>query len=138
MQKRVVAKVYRSSPIMSRLFQLPKRAGTWLFIVFPVLILAFPSINQLLTPCLKHVPGFSYEYNECNILLTLDRFLLLSLTSLTIFVLYSFLRWKKRSLSLALGIYCAIIVIVAYHVYIPVAEREIRTSAIYLDSIPNK
>lgn len=131
-------KVYKSPSIVSSVIRRVKQKETLLFIVFPLMILSLPSINQLLTPCLKHLPSFSYEYKDCNILLTLDRFLLLSLTSLTILVLFSFMRWKKRSLCLALGIYCAIVVIIAYHVYIPIAEREIRTSAIYLDSIPKK
>lgn len=101
-------------------------------------LLALPQILALAVPCLKHLPGSpSYTYQECNILLALDRFILVALIGASFILVSVFLIITPRRL-LRLGATAtllAIFIILSYYIYIPRVEAQIYQVPIIFDSI---
>ena len=101
-------------------------------------LLALPQILALVVPCLKHLPGSaSYAYQECNILLALDRFVLAALIGASLILCAVFLLITPRRL-LRLGVTAtmlAILTILSYYIYIPRVEAQIYQVPIIFDSI---
>lgn len=103
--------------------------------VFIMYLLTLPHIVSLSVPCLRPIPGQSYEFNDCRVLYALDRYLFYALGGFSVMVLSLFFFSKNRRIKPILGTAAllSILIIILFHVYIPQAEKQVRSAPVILD-----
>ncbi len=109
--------------------------GTYVFFLFTL-----PSLNFLITPCLRPIPNQSYTDAQCNVGLALDNFMRASLVGLAVMVLfYYFISGKHRLKQVfVFALVLTSFTITAYYIYIPQAEIRIKAAPIILESLLGK
>lgn len=96
-----------------------------------------PSIVPFVIPCLHPPIGSSFAYSSCNTVFVLDRFVTLALIGAVCILMIHLIVVKRKlyrkliTTSLIMGI----MIISAYYLYTPNAERAIRRAPILLESL---
>jgi hypothetical protein len=108
--------------------------GTLLYVVY---LFILPKTVAFLIPCLHAIGGDSFSWNQCHVTLALDRFMTLALLGMSTLLLLLYINKRFGAIKpiIATGAICAFITIVAYQLYIPQAETEMKKAPIQLESL---
>ena len=95
-----------------------------------------PRLSQMLTPCLSSISAKISEYQDCTLILALDRYVLISFLGILAANAILLLHKKHKIKSLIImNILFGIITIVGYYHFLPEAWSSVSGSEVYLDSL---
>lgn len=108
-----------------------------IILIYAFFLLTLPSLNELITPCLKHIPGTSYAYADCNVGLSLDHYITIAIIGMGAMILLVFIKTIQSGYKtlVALALVFTLLTIGGYYLYIPKVEAGIRNSPLVLESL---
>lgn len=103
---------------------------------FSLYLLILPQLATEVTPCLKPFSRGPFEYAGCNFTLAINRFIYLGFAGLLVALAGSVFLTKKFDLrkTIALGVALAALLIAAFYIYLPTAQKNLEGKEIYLDT----
>lgn len=107
--------------------------------IFGFYLLTLPQIVARIVPCLNSYPGTSYTWANCHVTLALDWYVGLALVGLFVASLTVFIGLDRPKLipTAVVTLVLAISTVLAYYIYIPAAEAQVRRAPIQLEAMTN-
>lgn len=125
------------SPVLLRVF---RAKAVWVALgIFGFYLLTLPQIVARIVPCLNSLPGTSYTWANCHVTLALDWYIGLALVGLFVVSLTVFISLDQPKLipTAVLTLVLTITTVLAYYIYIPTAEAQVRRAPIQLEEMTN-